>query len=287
MLDLDTIDFGSLRAHLSDHLNDWRKRRGIRHSHGSLFTIAVAAALSGARSVVAIGEFAGDLPQEALARLGARNKAGRFAAPHTDTFRRAFEGVDVDALDTAIGSWLRANLPTSALDAIALDGKTLRGAWTPDRTQVQLLAAMVHKEGAVIAQREVPTDKTNEITQVRPLLEDLDIDSTVITADALHTQRDHAKFLVGEKNADYVFTVKGNQPNLLAEIEDRFDGPFFPLTTKPLTGVTVASKPARSPSLTHPKTCFPTPGRSSRSSVTSTTSTTADAPGKLPTGSPA
>lgn len=230
MLDLDTIDFGSLRSHLADHLDDWRMRRGIRHNHGSLFTIAVAAALSGARSIVAIGEFASDLSQEALARLGARNTAGTFVAPHVDTFRRAFAGVDVEGLDTAIGSWLRANLPTSALDAIALDGKTLRGAWTPEGTQVHLLAAMVHNQGAVLAQREVPTGtgKTNEITQVRPLLEDLDIDGTVVTVDALHTQRDHAKFLVAEKNADYVFTVKANQPNLLAEIETRFDGPFSP-----------------------------------------------------------
>lgn len=227
MLDLEAIDFGSLRDHLQVHLGDWRMRRGIRHNHASLFTIAVAAALSGARNVVAIGEFARDLPQEALARLGARCKDGTHIAPHTDTFRRAFEGVDVEALDAAIGSWLRANLPTDAVGAVAVDGKTLRGAWTPNGTQVHLLAAMVHKEGVVLAQREVPPD-TNEITQVRPLLEDLDLAGTVVTADALHAQRDHAEFLVGEKSADYVFCVKANQPSLRAAIEDRFDGPFSP-----------------------------------------------------------
>lgn len=227
MFDLEAIDFPSLRAHLEVHLKDWRMKRGVRYNHAALFTIAVAGALSNARNVIAIGEFAKDLPQEALARFGARYANSTYIAPHTDTFRRAFDKVDVESLDAAIGSWLLENLPAGAFEALALDGKVLRGAKTSYGTQVQLLAAMVHKEGAVLAQRRV-ADKTNEITQVRPLLEDLDIEGKVVTADALHTQRDHANFLVGEKNADYVFTAKGNQPKLLAEIQDRFDGPFSP-----------------------------------------------------------
>lgn len=228
MLDLDTIDFVSLRSHLEAYLDDWRKPRGVRHSHAALFAIATAAALSGARSVRAIAEFAADLPPEALAQLGARQRSdGTYVAPHADTFRRAFSGVDVEQLDTVIGSWLTVNLD-AGIDAVAIDGKTLRGARTGDSNQVHLLAAMVHNHGTVIAQQQVDT-KTNEITHVRPLLNDLDLDGAVVTADALHAQRDHATFIAGDKGADYVFTVKGNQPTLFAEITDRFDtGSFSP-----------------------------------------------------------
>jgi hypothetical protein len=49
-----------------------------------------------------------------------------------------------------------------------------------------------------------------------------------VTADALHTQRDHAEFLVAEKGADYVFTVKGNQPGTLAAVESLFEQGSFP-----------------------------------------------------------
>jgi predicted transposase YbfD/YdcC len=62
--------------------------------------------------------------------------------------------------------------------------------------------------------------KTNEITQFAPLLEDLDIAGAVITADALHTQREHATFLVSDKKAHYILVVKKNQPTLYAQVKN-------------------------------------------------------------------
>lgn len=229
MVDLDTVDFGNLRAHIEVNLPDWRDPRGIRHDHAVLLTIGVAAVLTGARNITAIGEFAADLDDELCARFGVRFHNDCYQVPHPETFRRAFAGVDPEALDRVIGSWLTENLPTEALRAIAIDGKTLRGAWNEHGRQVHLLAAMTHDEGAVLAQQEVPTDKTNEITMVRDLLGGLDLTGVVITADALHAQRDHAEFIAGEADGDYLFTVKGNQPTLLAAIQNIFDdGSFSP-----------------------------------------------------------
>ena len=51
-------------------------------------------------------------------------------------------------------------------------------------------------------------DKTNEITCFAALLEPFDLAGIVVTADALHTQRDVAVFLVEVKKAHYAFTVK-------------------------------------------------------------------------------
>jgi predicted transposase YbfD/YdcC len=73
---------------------------------------------------------------------------------------------------------------------------------------------MDHATRAVLAQLDVP-GKTNEITGFQPLLADLDLAGVVVTADALHTQREHATFLVTSKQAHYLFTVKANQPALL------------------------------------------------------------------------
>lgn len=58
-----------------------------------------------------------------------------------------------------------------------------------------------------LAQRPIDA-KTNEITEVRPLLQPLDLRGKVVTADAMHTQVDLARFLARDKDADYVFTVK-------------------------------------------------------------------------------
>lgn len=105
------------------------------------------------------------------------------------------------------------------MNANAYDGKTLRGSRDGDRLPVHLLSAVIHKEGIVVAQQRVD-EKTNEITHVKPLLDTLNIEGAVVTADALLTQKNIADYLVREKKADYVFTVKGNQQTLRDDIRD-------------------------------------------------------------------
>lgn len=99
------------------------------------------------------------------------------------------------------------------LVGVAVDAKTLRGAKRADGTQVQLLAALRHDVGMVIGQANVENDKTNEIRSFGPLLEPLRLTAMVVTADAMHTQRNAAK-AVAAKGAHYIFGVKGNQPKL-------------------------------------------------------------------------
>jgi predicted transposase YbfD/YdcC len=83
---------------------------------------------------------------------------------------------------------------------------------------MHLLAAMDHVTGGVLAQTEV-AGKTSEITRFRPLLDRLDLTDTVITADALHTQRAHAEWLVTTKHAAYLLVVKANQPTLHQQLK--------------------------------------------------------------------
>jgi predicted transposase YbfD/YdcC len=207
-----------LREHLAA-VPDPRARRGVRHTLVSILLISAAAVIAGSRSYTAIGEWAADAPQHVLAMLGTRwdRRHGEYRVPDEATMRRVMQAVDGDLLDIAIGAWLAGR--AGAMRVIAVDGKTLRG--TCDETGqggVHLLAAMTHDSGIVVSQREVD-DKTNEITCFQPLLDTVDLTGVVVTADALHTQRAHASYLVEQRGADYILIVKANQPSLFAQLD--------------------------------------------------------------------
>jgi predicted transposase YbfD/YdcC len=128
-----------------------------------------------------------------------------------------------------VGSWLAARLQAGRPPpgpgrrerrAVAVDGKAVRGTRhaSGDGQAQHLLAAADQQAGAVLAQAEVD-GKTNEITAFAPLLEPLDLAGAVVTADAMHAQREHAQFLVTEKKAHYILAVKNNQPSLHAQLK--------------------------------------------------------------------
>ncbi len=106
---------------------------------------------------------------------------------------------------------------TTAPRCLAVDGKSLRGAVQEDGRLLHLLSVLTHTERVVIGQEEVD-HKTNEIKHFEPLLEPLDLEGTLLTADSLHTQRSHARFLF-ERGAAYLFYADNNQPKLLQAIQ--------------------------------------------------------------------
>lgn len=227
MIDLNSIvgEQGEL-VRLLEGIPDPRKKRGIRHSQAVVLSMAICACFAGSRSFVAIGEWAAALPQEALERFGCRwdDKRKCHIAPSEPTLRRALHAVDADLVDRELGTWLERRVSGGA---VAVDGKYVRGALGQDGKQLHLLSALVHKEGVVIGQRLISRDH-NEITEFQPLLQPMQLAGKVVTADAMHTQRGHAEFLVKEKHADYVFTVKKNQPTLLADLEALSQDAFSP-----------------------------------------------------------
>jgi len=138
--------------------------------------------------------------------------------PTETTIRRTLARLDAEALAAAIGAWLGdcddRDRHEKRRRAVAVDGKTLRGA-RRDGRQVHLLAVMDHTTRSVLAQREVD-GAPGEVPGFQPLLADLELAGVVVTADALQTHAAAAEFLVTGKQADYLFMVKANQPTLLA-----------------------------------------------------------------------
>ncbi|MFD3586819.1 ISAs1 family transposase [Streptomyces sp. NPDC058683] len=187
--------------------------------------LAVAAVLTGVRSLVAISEWITDAPQQVLdvLRFSLDPFTGLRPVPHAARVRRLLQRVDGDALDAAISAYLQARAAPPSLSegkrpvrrVIAVDGKVVRGSRTKTVTVIQLLAALDH-QGVVLAQRQVAS-RSNEIPSFVPLLDGLDLQNTVVTSDALHTQHDHGAYPFG-RGAHYVAVVKKNHPGLYAQV---------------------------------------------------------------------
>ena len=224
--DYAEADISSLLTMLS-LLPDPRSRRGRRHSLVFVLAVSVVAVLAGACGFRQIAGQAADLPQSLLAKLGGKWNwyTLSYSWPSRSVIRRVLIGIDAQALDVLVGTWLsaRADRDEDGVQVLALDGKVLRGAWTDDRGQMTLFSAMVHAEAVTIAQLRVP-DRTNETTQVKHLLHDVTVPSdrrVLVTVDAAHTQRDTAAYVKGERGFDYLMTVKGNQPTLHKAVIDQ------------------------------------------------------------------
>jgi predicted transposase YbfD/YdcC len=229
--DQPTLPEQGLVAHLAT-VPDPRDRRGVRHRLASLLSVAVCAVLAGAKSLTAIGEWAADAPREVLVRLGVRTDplTAAVCPPDESTVRKVLADIDGDALDRAVGAWLAGlspapappvvepPTPRQAWPAVAVDGKTLRGSGGQTHQPVHLLAAIHHTTTATLGQVAVD-GKSNEITAFQPLLAPLDLTRTVVTADALHSQRAHANFLVTDKDAAYLQIIKANQPHLYRQLK--------------------------------------------------------------------
>ncbi len=113
--------------------------------------------------------------------------------------RCAMPRLDADAIDGAVGARLSDRRPQAepaARRAVAVDGKSLRGAAKAKGRKIHLLAALEHTTGPVLAQLHVG-EKTNEITCFQTLLDTVaDLAGAVVTSDAMHTQREHADYLL-------------------------------------------------------------------------------------------
>src|SRR5258706_2650373 len=125
---------------------DHRRAQGRRHSLTSILGLACAAVAAGAKSLVAIAGWAAAAPEAALDCLGVRTDpcGGARVVPSETTIRRALAGADAGALDQRLAAWLSAGtVPAGGeMAAVAVDGKTLRGAVQAERRAAHLLAGM-------------------------------------------------------------------------------------------------------------------------------------------------
>lgn len=219
-LPLGVVDAVELRA-LFEQVTDPRMPRGVRHHVATVLTVMLFAVLTGAVNYREAGDRAADLPPVLLQAAGARRLPGSatLIAPSGSTMRRVVQLIDAQTVDTLVCLWVASRARQRIADhdryGIAIDGKVVRNSGG-GFDNVKLFSAMLHNEAVVVAQLRIPDD-TNEITQVKPLLDGIDVAGAVITGDAAHTQH-HTADYIRQRGADYVLTLKGNQPTLLRDV---------------------------------------------------------------------
>lgn len=147
----------------------------------------------------------------------------RAGVPCERTFKDLINALTPTALENVLQELANFVRKKPALEVVSFDGQTSRG--TSDKHKgfggMHLLNAWSSENGLCIGQLKVD-DKSNEITAIPELMKMLDLKGTVITADALNTQKTVATEAI-EGNGDYLLPVKGNQPGLQEFVTDAFE----------------------------------------------------------------
>lgn len=143
--------------------------------------------------------------------------------PSHDTIRRLFIRLNPEHLQHCFLNWVEAVRESSEGEIVAIDGKSARRTHDRllDKGPLHMVSAWAHENRLILGQ--VKTDeKSNEITAIPKLLKLLELNGSIVTIDAIGTQKDIAEAIV-EKQADYVLAVKANRPNLHEEVKWFFD----------------------------------------------------------------
>lgn len=200
---------------------DFRNNRGKRHPLSSILALATVAMLCGSKSYSAIAEWGRNYGQHLVKALGFTHQKSPCAA----TLHTVFRHLGRQVVESKLGAWAEALLASvppvnDKKEGLSLDGKSLRGSQKQGAPGCHLLSVVSHRLGLTLAQQSVD-DKTNEIPVAPQVLEALVLEGRVVTADAMHTQKETAKAIIGHQG-DYVMLVKDNQPSLLEAIQFLF-----------------------------------------------------------------
>jgi predicted transposase YbfD/YdcC len=195
---------------------DPRLNRQKRHDLLDIIAITICATLCGADGWTDVEEF-GEAREDWL-RTFLKLENG---IPSHDTFGRVFAALDTAALQEAFAGWTQS-VAGLVSGVIAIDGKTLRGSHdrAHQKAAIHMVSAWGQANGLVLGQIKVD-DKSNEITAIPKLLEQLDVRGCIVTIDAMGCQAPIARKIV-ERGGDYVLAVKANQETLLDDLVRHF-----------------------------------------------------------------
>ena len=231
---MNTRPAGSLLGYL-EQVPDPRGRQGQRHPLAAMLAAAICAILSGFSGYTAMAQWIHLQPASLWHLLGFTRRP-----PGHDCFRDLLMSVDPQALEEALWKWVTEGLGfqinEKELQAIVIDGKTLKGTKAKHRRAFQTLALLDLKTGFALS--EHPIDPaTNEAKTALAVLKEMVLKGKVILGDALYCDKDICSQIIDPVDAeddsggDYFVLVKDNQPNLHREIQQSFVVPrsFSPL----------------------------------------------------------
>jgi predicted transposase YbfD/YdcC len=213
------VDVGSIGSYF-ESLSDPRHTRNRKHLLGDIAVIAVCGIICGCDGPTAIHRWAKHRESWLALHLALPN-----GIPSRDCIRRLLMALKPEAFQRCFQAWIADAIATDVDKSgrlVAIDGKTCRGSHDAAKGlgALHIVSAWASEEGIALGQ--VATDaKSNEITAIPQLLEQIELAGTLITIDAMGCQKDIVKQIV-KGGGDCVIPVKDNQPKLMAAIQTFF-----------------------------------------------------------------
>ena len=198
-------------------LTDPRQTKKVLHNFIETIMLVICAVIAGCDAWEDIADYCRVKEGWFREKLGLKLQNG---IPSHDTMERVFGMLNPEEFQKRFMEWVEKSCGKQAREVINVDGKTMRGSAGKAQKPIHMVSAWASKARAVFGQMAVE-EKTNEITAALELLELLDIENTIITADAMSCQKEIVK-TISEKGADYVIGLKDNQPTLCQETRDYF-----------------------------------------------------------------
>jgi len=210
-LDLDQI-LGAF-----SELEDPRRSNATRHLFSELLFISLSAMICGAEGFTAMARFAGAKKEwlESILELPS-------GLPSHDAFGDLYAALDPEAFNDCFIEWVSPFRTSTRAEVVAIDGKAMRRSHDNSRglKMVHTVSAWADENKLVLGQISVE-DKSNEITAIPKLLELLWLEGSIVTIDAMGTQKKIATKIV-EKKADYILALKENQETFYQEVQTLF-----------------------------------------------------------------
>jgi predicted transposase YbfD/YdcC len=212
------LDVGKLYQQFAG-LKDKRHARGKRYALAMILVSMFLAKLCGEDKPSGIADWVALRGKWIAQVLGLKRKS----MPSHHTYRRVLaEVIDEQEFEALAREQHRYCGEAGYLVVVSIDGKLFRGTIELEvSTGLCLLALYLPGEGVTLAQMAIES-KQNEISAAPTLLSWVDLRNKVVIGDALHTQR-QISIQIGKAGGNYLWTVKGNQPQLLQDLQDWFD----------------------------------------------------------------
>lgn len=203
-----------------DHLGDTRQEGKVHHRLTDVLFIVVCAIICGHDEWDDIYTWAKAKSTQKWLR---KSIALPYGIPSLSTIKRVFGILKPEEFAARFIEWIRAGLRLPDKDIVSIDGKTSKGSLDESKEQkaLHMVSALCHSYGLIIGQSKTD-EKSNEITAIPELLDQLLIQGCIVTIDAMGLQKKIVKKIVKEKEADYVINLKGNQETLQQEVQGYF-----------------------------------------------------------------
>lgn len=197
-----------------ENLTDRRVRRVTNHDLMEMIFVTLCAVICDANSWTDVERF-GKAKLSWLRRYIRLNNG----IPSHDTFGRVFARLETSQFNAALQAWAMELAVCLREQAVAVDGKTLRHSFDTASERSALHSVTAWASGLKVCLGALAVDsKSNEIPAVQTLIDLLDLQGAVVTADAMHCQKKTCQKII-DQQADYILFVKDNQPHLLESIQ--------------------------------------------------------------------